>query len=219
MEPHASHRARQVPSPTSLMLFVLGVAAATLVLSLVQTPYYRSRVRILLVQQYGAGMDPYNISKATEYYTNLLAEVVGSRTFFNEVMSADPRIQQNFFPTSPEKRERLWHKLVGAQPVGDTGILTITVYHPSRLQAESLASAIAEVFASKGALFHGVGDRITIRTIDDPVTSEKPVSPILWLNVLIAFIVASGAAVVFRMHTLAKRHERGKVNEEEYFLR
>ena len=139
-------------------------------------------------------------------------------------VDVNPNISMNYGITSIPailffKNGQLVDKLVGAQPVGDTGILTITVYHPSRLQAESLASAIAQVFASKGALFHGVGDRITIRTIDDPVTSEKPVSPILWLNALIAFIVASGAAMAFRMHAVAQRHVQGKVQEEEYFLR
>ena len=213
------HIRKYTPSYAVLGGMVLVLVFLTAFGTLIQTPKYRSQTKLLLKQQYGPGFDPYNITKATEYYSNLFSEVVFSQEFFNDVMAQDPRIQQNFFPTSAEQRTMLWRKTVSASPTGDTGILTITVYHPLRGQAEALSAAIANVLTSKGADFHGVGDRLQIQTIDGPVTSEKPVSPVLWLNTVVALLLGSMLAVGWKLFASTSGHTHTMVHEEEYFLK
>ncbi len=182
---------------TTVIGIILIAAGATFVLSIIQTPKYRATTRVLVKQQYGFGVDPYNLAKATEYFSDLMAEVIASRIFFNEVLKNDARIDRAFFKSQPEKREKQWKKMVNARAVGDTGIIAVTVYHPKRDQALSLVSAIAEVLQTKGGLFHGAGDRLNIMTIDEPMVSEKPAEPRTAVNVLVAALISLLAGVAY----------------------
>jgi capsular polysaccharide biosynthesis protein len=172
-----------------ILFITLFITALTLGLSFLVPTKYRSQARVLVVQQYGLGVDPYNLAKSTEYFTNLLAEVVPAKVFFDEVLNGDEQIDQSFFSPRPEKREKQWRKMVSVRPTGDTGILTISVYHPSSGQAGAVASSITKVLTTRGGLFHGAGDRLSIRVIDEPITSEKPVQPRIALNTILAGLI------------------------------
>jgi capsular polysaccharide biosynthesis protein len=178
-----------------VLSFAVTIALITALVSLIQTPKYRSSMRLLVVQSYGFGVDPYNIAKATQFFSDLLSEVVTSRTFFDEVLKIEPRISKSFFYKNLEKRDKQWKQMIASRTIGDTGIIAISVYHPDRTQAELIAESISKVLTTEGSLFHGGGDRIGIRVLDAPVTSEKPVQPKTTVNTLVGALVGALLAI------------------------
>ena len=197
---------------------LLGVAFVVGALTFVGASFmqheYRTTVRLLLAPQYGTGIDPYNLSKATEYFTDLLSRVVPSQAFFEELLKSEPRIDQSVFSVRPVKRDQEWRHMMQARPVSDTGILELTVYHKASSQASLIGSAAAQLLIVRGALFHGADDKVALRILDAPLTSERPVRPQALLSALIAFLVVFLGGVGF--HT-ASRVVKG--HEEHYFLR
>jgi hypothetical protein len=78
---------------------------------------------------------------------------------------------------------------VAAQPLNDTGIINLTVYHEDRAQADQIMRAVISTMLAKHQEYHGAGDQVGIRTIDQPVTSNAPVKPNIFLNLLAGLVM------------------------------
>jgi capsular polysaccharide biosynthesis protein len=166
---------------TIFALVFLFVILAIL-LTVVQPLRYGTESKLLIVQEYPRGTDPYVISKSNQTLSNILAEVVSSNTFFHEVMNSGFNIEKAYFKTEPKDQMEEWKKTVGARAHSDAGILVVNIYHTDRKQAEQLALAVNQVMRSKHGLFHGSPESVSIKVIDQPLTSDWPVKPNVILN-------------------------------------
>lgn len=159
------------------------------VFTLTQTFKYRAESRLLIVQTFAPGTDPYAVAKANEYLSNVLANVTSSNLFFNLVMESDFGIDKNYFNIAPEKQMKLWKKTVKAQAQNDSGIIAVTVYHSEKTQAEQILLAIDEVVKNKHTSFHGWGDKVEIKVINQPIISQYPVKPNIPANIGIGVVL------------------------------
>ena len=163
-----------------VILFLIGAA----VITFVQPMQYASWAKILVVQNYSPKTDAYVVSRSNEYLSTVLAQVINTNSFFNEVMNSGFDINKNYFGENYSDQMKKWHAAVSAKPLNDTGIISLTVYHKDRNQSEQILQGINAVMKAKHQDYHGAGDQVEIRTIDQPITSNYPVKPNILLNML-----------------------------------
>lgn len=181
---------------TVLTVIFLFLIIATIFTFL--TPFqYEAKSRVLIIQSFPSGIDPYTASKSNEYLSTVLSEIVSANLFFNEVLSAGFNIEKKYFPEEPVKQMEKWQSSVIASPVNDTGIINIKVFHTDRNQADQIIRAVNHVLKSKHKSYHGIGDNVALRIIDQPITSNKPVKPNIALNLAVAFITGLVSALSF----------------------
>lgn len=172
----------------TILKIVLAFLIITLILSFAQVLKYEANSRVLVVQSYSQGTDPYIMSKANDYLSGIFVQAIFSDSFFQEVLNSGFNIDKNYFPASSHDKIKKWQKTVSAVNLRDSGIIEISVYHPDSKQAEQIARAVNYILYTKNKLYHGGGDSVKIRVIDAPIVSNFPVKPNLLINLSLALI-------------------------------
>ena len=157
------------------------------ILTIIQPFKYGSETKILVVQKNQYGVDPYQVNKANEYVGAILADVITSNSFFSEIINSGFSVYRNYFPVRLEDQSKEWKKTVKANS-NNRGIITLSVFHKDKYQADQIIRAINATLKDKHAFYHGSGDNIEIRIIDQPFTSELPVKPNVVLNLLFGIL-------------------------------
>ena len=153
------------------------------ILTIIQPFKYGSETKILVVQKNQYGVDPYQVNKANEYVGDVLVDVIATNSFFNEIINSGFDVNRDYFPVRLEDQSKEWKKTVKANS-NNRGIITLSVFHKDKYQADQIIRAINTTLKDKHKLYHGSGDNIEIRIIDQPFTSELPVKPNVILNLL-----------------------------------
>lgn len=181
-------RKKQTVFSIVFMMFIFS-----LLFTFVQPLKYSTESSMMMVQSFNAGVDPYTVSKSNEYLSNVLSNVVLSGKFYDDVMASGFDIDQSYFKADPKKRMKNWTQTVSAKAVSDTGIINIGVYHVDKHQSSQIARAINFVLQTKHSDYHGSGSNVTIKIIDQPITSTliaKPNIPLnLGLGLVLGFIL------------------------------
>ncbi|MBI4811870.1 hypothetical protein HY798_00235 [Candidatus Falkowbacteria bacterium] len=179
---------------TILLLVILFVMAGV-VFTAVQPFKYGAKSKLLVVQSYADVVDPYVASKSNEYLSNVLANVVASDSFFNEVINSGYHVNADYFPARPDKRLKEWTKTADARAVSDTGMIVVNVYHKDKYQAGQIAEAVNYILKTKNSLYHGGGDKVSVKVIDSPVISNWPVKP----NIVLNLALATALGIIFSL--------------------
>lgn len=170
--------------------FALAVGVLTVIISLLQPLKYSATVRLLITQKAAFTLDPYTAIRSTELIAENLGQVVGTSSFLDRVLESGYKVDANYFKRSSETRRRaLWKNTVSTAIARGTGLLNITVYHPSKEEAKRVVSAIAFLLSTQGSDY--VGREITVRLVDSPLTSKFPVRPNLPLNFVAGIFVGA----------------------------
>jgi len=176
-----------------LLIAVIITCVLTLILTAVQTPKYRSTVRLLIIQK---GVEAQTAARSVEVLGNVLSRIIYTSSFMNDVLESGLDIEDTF-SRDPEKRELEWRKDLEVETKG-AGILEIRTYATSSYQTEQLAFGISYILTSKGKVYHGA-ENVEIKMIDQPITSKKPVKPNVLFNLIIAFVLGLflGAVIIY----------------------
>lgn len=164
----------------TIFFIVIIFLILAIILSIIQPFKYGSSSQVLVIQNY-ANPDPYATSKSAEYLSNILAKVISSNSFFNSVLGSGYFIDKIYFGQTINGQMKIWNKTISAKAVNDSGIISLNVYHTDSAQAELINRAVVYTLQTKHGLYHGGGD-ISIKVIDEPITSNYPVQPNLILN-------------------------------------
>ncbi|MFA5185205.1 MAG: Wzz/FepE/Etk N-terminal domain-containing protein [Patescibacteria group bacterium] len=168
-----------------LLCTVLGAVVA-LAASLAQTWRYSSTERILITQTNATGLDPYTAIKSTERIAENLSQIIYTSSFFNAVM-AKGQVDAKYFPTDEIDKRKKWQEAIETKVVPNTGVVSITAYHPVRDQATNLAVGVAQELATVTPDYFGYSVRVQI--IDDPLPSRFIAKPDFLRNIAIGAIV------------------------------
>ena len=199
-----------------VLFFVLLMTALTSF----QSFKYEAKSRILLLQYNGEAMDPYNAAKSNQFISNLLASVVSSNAFFNDVLGAGFNIDQKYFGDDTSDKLEKWQKTAEARAINDTGIIEINTFHSDKTQAEQINSAIINIIKTKNNSYYGRNEDISIKVIDEPIMSDWPVRPNLILNfsltIFLSLIIASLYIILYpdqkyNLNILPKRKKKEKI--------
>lgn len=152
----------------SLVGLILGVALAFLF------PLEHSATsRLLIIPSATLGVDPYTAIKSAERISENLAQIVGTSSFFEQVLRTRNQFQldtSRFENITERQRRKEWEKMVSPQPLSGTSLFAVTVYHTDREQASRWSEAIDSVLASRG--FEYTGKDTQIKIVDTPVVSR-----------------------------------------------
>lgn len=180
-----------------LFLFIL----LSSVLTAFQSFKYEAKSRILLLQHGGEVMDPYNAAKSNQFISTLLASVVSSNSFLNDLFEAGFNIDQAYFGNNSHDKLEKWQKTAEARAINDTGIIEISTYHTDKTQAGQINSAIINIIKTKNGSYYGRNEDISIKVIDEPIISDWPVRPNILLNlaltIFISLLIAFSYIVLF----------------------
>lgn len=178
----------------TIFSIVFLVFLISLLLTFVQPLKYSAEEKLLIVQSFPASADPYSFSKSNEFFSNIFAQVIKSKSFFDQTMNTDFEINRDYFFGDSREQMNKWSKTVDARAMSDTGIIEIKVYHTDKMQAEQIAQAISYVFKTNHQEYHGAGDKIAVKQLDNPIISRLPVKPNIFFNLvfglLFGFIIA-----------------------------
>jgi uncharacterized protein involved in exopolysaccharide biosynthesis len=180
---------------------IFGIIAIFLILGVgviaVQRFKYSSSSQLLVVQEYSQNIDAYTASKSNEYLSSVLASVITSNSFFSKVLEAGFDIDANYFGNTPKDQMEQWTKTVTAKNINDSGIISISVYHPNREQADKINRAINYVLMTQNTAYHGSGDAVKVRLIDQPITSTYPVKPDILLTLGLAIALGFLTSLIY----------------------
>lgn len=178
----------------SSLVFIFLILAS--ILTIIQPIKYGSSAKVLVIQNL-TNPDPYQASKSTEYLSNILAKVVYSNSFFGNVLSSGYFVDKNYFGATIKEQMKAWSRTVSAKPINDSGIISLTVYHTDRSQAESIASAVIYTLQTKHGLYHGNGSNVSVKIIDEPITSNYPIKPNLFFNFGLALALGLAFSLIY----------------------
>lgn len=199
-----------------IVALITGIAlVATLVIAVISPFKYMATSKILIIQNQLANLDAYTSTKSAEKIGKNLTEVVASTTFYDEVVKANPRIALEFSQDEVERRKE-WKKDVEAEIVPETGILNISAYNTDKKLAAELAQTVTMVLINKGRDYHGGGDSVTMKVIDNVYVGKYPVRPNLPMNLAFAIVLGLVSGSVFVVLQEA-REQKNRFQQKNIF--
>lgn len=186
-------------SKRKLTVFVITVMflIAVSLFTFLQPLRYSATSTLLVVQNYGPNTDAYNISRSNQFLSNLLAQVVYSDSFYEKVMESGYNISKSIFSVDANKRKKEWQNLVYTRAIADTGMITLKTYHQDKATADKINQAIAYTLMTKHSQYHGLGDNVKIKVINDSTLSDWPVKPNVVLNLILGLLAGLAASLYF----------------------
>jgi len=194
-----------------LIFFLLGAIFTGL-----QTFKYSASSKLLVIQEGASGVDPFAVSRSVEYLSGLFSQVVYSNSFFNLVKEAGFNIDQSYFKGDSIKQMKLWKQTVSAKSVENSGVINISVYHPSVYQAKQIALAVNHVLMTQNSNYQGIGSSVKITVMDEPLVSNYPNQPNLLINfgLVVALSLIFGLAYIYifpeEKYNIKLFHRRGQ---------
>jgi capsular polysaccharide biosynthesis protein len=197
-------------------LTVLAITAMFLVvvmiITFVQPLKYGATSTLLVVQNYGPNTDAYNVSRSNQFLSNLLAQVIYTDSFYEKVMSSGYNIDKNIFSSDVNQRKEQWQDMVYTHAIADTGMITLKVYHQDKATADKVNQAIAYTLMTKHSQYHGLGDNVKIKVINDSTLSDWPVKPNIALNLILGLVLGLAASLYF-IHLFPDKKFNIKLNK------
>ena len=183
----------------TITLTTLAFLIIALIVTFAQPLKYKTSAKILVIQEFGPEADPFTVSRLNEYLSTSLANVIQSESFFQQTLNAGFNFDNDYFSGSQRQQMKKWRNAVKARALYDSGLMTITVYHPDSEQAQQLTHAIIKTLATKNNFYHSI-QNVDIRIIDSPSVSVLPVKPNVILNILVGIILGAmiGIWLVYR---------------------
>lgn len=195
---------------TITVMFLIAVTLFTFL----QPLRYSATSTLLVVQNYGPNTDAYNVSRSNQFLSNLLAQVVYSDSFYGKVMESGYNINKSLFSAEINKRKKEWQNMVYTRAIADTGMITLKTYHQDKATADKINQAIAYTLMTKHSQYHGLGENVKIKVINDSTLSDWPVKPNVALNLILALISGLAASLYF-IYLFPVKQFRAKINKSE----
>ncbi|HPY08893.1 MAG: YveK family protein [Patescibacteria group bacterium] len=179
---------------TIIIIMLISIMSVLLV-SVIQPLKYSVSSRLLVIQN-TTETDAYALSRSNEYLGNLLAEVVYSSSFYEQVRASKYNIDENYFSGNYNQQLKIWNKTVNTRAQGDTGIIDINVYHPNVSEAKKIALAVNDILINRNQEYQG-GQNIKINIIDQPLASLYPTKPNIPFNLAATFFLSFILALIY----------------------
>ncbi|MFH1744791.1 MAG: hypothetical protein ABH881_01335 [bacterium] len=172
----------------TILSVVIVFLSLSIVLTVIQPFKYATETRLMIVQNFVEGVDPYAMAKSNEYLGEILTRIIPSNSFYNEVMDSGYSINKNYFSGDIKKQMKKWDETVESKAINDTGIIEIAVYHKDKYQAEQIVQGINYTLKTKHGNYHSSNNRLDVKILDQPTTSDFPVKPNVILNLSLGAI-------------------------------
>lgn len=153
---------------------ILGVALLgalmALAFSFTQPLQYSSTIRLLITQPSSTSLDAYTVLKSNERIAQSLSQLLYTSTFFENILSQAQGVNVAYFPQDEISRRKLWQRSVETGVEANSGLMTVTVYHPDVNQARALVNAAADELTKQAPNYFGFTVRLQV--IDTAINSR-----------------------------------------------
>lgn len=153
---------------------------------------FESKSRILLVQENASNIDTFTAIRGAEQAANTLKHIVNSPTVLTRILNQNPEIEENYFKTNPQKRAKQWQKHTKTKLVPNTGILTISTYHPDPKQAQTLAQGLISVLKKNNEAYFGRKNNLQLTVLEEPSVGSSYAQPNALVNTFLGFLIGIG---------------------------
>jgi hypothetical protein len=174
--------------PALLFGGLVGALLAAL-LSFIQPLEHSSTVRLLITQPGATNTDPYTILKSNERIAQNLSQLLYTSSFFENILTQAEGVDRDFFPVDEYDRRRAWGRSIGTTVEPGSGLMLVTIFHPSRDQAHALVQAATQELAKQAPNFFGYSVRVQV--IDAPLDSRWIARPNFLNNALAGLILGA----------------------------
>lgn len=183
---------------TTIAGIALFFVIIALVLTLIQPLKYRAKSRLLILQP-NTSADAYTVARSNEYVGGLISEIIYSGAFLDTLKNSNANFDRNYFSGTYKQNLKKWGKTVFARSGGDTGIISIEVYHTSPEEAKKIANAINQLIISGQSPYKFNPEQNKISIIDEPVMSTLPVKPNIPVNLTLSLVfgLLAGCSYVY----------------------
>ncbi len=188
------------------LIFIWGVVFALAVggLSLLVPHAYSADSQILIISRDKSGLDPFSQTKLAERIGENLSGIVQTEDFFNKVMEqAGTSFDKSRWTNLDERTLRkYWQRDVQGQMVYGTSLLRITVYGPTKAEAENLSGAVTQTLVSRA--WEYIGGDVSLKVVNSPLVSRFIARPNLPVNTAVGFVLGMCLAAMWVVRY--KRH-------------
>ncbi len=186
----------------SVFLINLSVVIG-LGLTIIQPFLYKTNFSILLVQDTKDSSNIYSTIESSDRMIYLLEKVIKTSEFHKSVLKSSDKfnVSVDDFSENEVKKRKEWNSMIKTSVIPGTGILDVDVFFKNKIGAEEYANAIIDKIINSGSEFYGGSKLVSFRTVNAPLTSEKPASPNIILNIIISFFVGVFVSVFYTYFT------------------
>lgn len=201
-----------------ILVFSLVAMSLAVIYSVARPMDYSSEIQALVIYNQSSDLDSYTAAKSAEKVGKSLSSVVGTTSFLDLVVREGETDLSDVTSLSEREKRREWSDKVSASVIPETGLIRIEAYDPDPERSAELASAVASALIKNADEYHGGGDAIQVKVVNQALTSSYPVRPNLLANVGAAFVfsLALSLAYVFLkddVRKLLKREARKSGNK------
>jgi len=165
--------------------FALFAAFATVLFPL----EYRADAQVLIISSSRYGVDPYTVVKSAERVGENIAQIMKTGDFYNKVREQQgTQVDWNYFEGLTERKKRkAWDRAVSPSIIFGTGVLNVSTFHKDPVQAEQLDRAVVATLESRAVDY--VGGDVTLKIVNQPIVTNWPVRPNIFINTLLGFLI------------------------------
>ncbi|MBU0731851.1 hypothetical protein KKC88_03145 [Patescibacteria group bacterium] len=180
-----------------IVLFTLVIMSLAVIYSVARPMDYSSKIQALVIYNQSSDVDSYTAAKSAEKIGKSLSSVVGTTSFMDLVVKEGEIDLSEMTALSERDKRKEWSSKVSASVIPETGILEIEAYDPDPQRSAELASAVAATLIKNADEYHGGGDAIQVKVVNQALTSTYPVRPNLMTNLAAAFIFSVVVSLAF----------------------
>ncbi len=184
-------------------------------LSLIQPFLYKTTFSILIVQDTKEATNVYTAVESSDKLASLLQKMIKTSDFQNSIISSGFNINKDDFSSDEATKRKQWDKMISANVVPGSGIINFNVYYKNKSGAEEYAKAIVSSIVNDGAQIYGGSSSIKFKVINSPLTSNRPATPNILLNGVLAILIGFTASVFYVYFTTTEARKKDVFYDEE----
>jgi len=186
-------------------------------LTMIQPFYYLAEAKVMIVQKFSIGTDPYTMARSNEYLSSIITNVIPTNAFYKEILETDFNIDKSYFGQEPMIQIAIRGNTVTAKAVNDTGIIHLQVFHKNRNQAEQIMRAISATIQEKHSEYHGAKQEMEIKILNQVSTSNYPVRPNIPLiaGLSIGLGIIASFCYIYLFPVKSKNKDRNKKKQNK----
>jgi len=172
-----------------IILWGVIFALISLFVGLILPKYYSAESDVLLMPRGITGVDSYTQAKSTERIGENLAQVLGTTDFYKKVMSQTivEIDKTKWVDLSERKQRKKWARDIKASMSYGSSMMHISTYARTKEEAVKMSNAVVSTVIKSS--WEYVGSGITVKPVNDPLTSFLPARPNLVLNIILGFVL------------------------------